>query len=376
MKRELQIVSFDIPFPANYGGAIDVYYKIKQLATCENFEITLHCFQYGDREPQKELERYCKEVYYYPRCTGIRGISLTLPYIVSSRKNEVLLKRLINNKAPILFEGIHCCLYLNHPLLKKHLKLVRVHNIETEYYYRLYKNSTGLKQIYYLEESRRLKRFEPILKSAQYILPISDHDFVHYQKVFQQTKVKKIAAFHSFEDVQIKEGKGEYALFFGSLNVGENNKSALFLVHEVFADLKFKLKITGRNPTTALKNAIATYENIELIADPEQDELHSLIENAQVLCMHASQASGVKLKLVHALFRGRHIIANDLMITETYLGKVVTLANDSSEWKKAVLHLKKEIVTKEIIKNRSLALTPLHIKNEAAKLAAVIPLVS
>ena len=29
--KEVHIVSFDVPYPPNYGGVIDVFYKIKTL---------------------------------------------------------------------------------------------------------------------------------------------------------------------------------------------------------------------------------------------------------------------------------------------------------------------------------------------------------
>ena len=42
---ELNIVSFDVPYPPDYGGAIDIYYKIATLNNL-GIKIYLHCFQY------------------------------------------------------------------------------------------------------------------------------------------------------------------------------------------------------------------------------------------------------------------------------------------------------------------------------------------
>ena len=41
----LHIVSFDIPWPPNYGGIIDVFYKIRALHGA-GVQIHLHCFEY------------------------------------------------------------------------------------------------------------------------------------------------------------------------------------------------------------------------------------------------------------------------------------------------------------------------------------------
>ena len=66
--NKLHIVSFDVPFPPNYGGIIDVFYKIKALSEL-GVEIYLHAFEYKTGKSE-ELEKICKKVYYYPRKTS------------------------------------------------------------------------------------------------------------------------------------------------------------------------------------------------------------------------------------------------------------------------------------------------------------------
>ena len=45
--KHLHVISFDVPVPANYGGVIDVYYKLKALHL-QGVKIHLHCFEYKD----------------------------------------------------------------------------------------------------------------------------------------------------------------------------------------------------------------------------------------------------------------------------------------------------------------------------------------
>ena len=45
-QTQLHIISFDVPYPPDYGGAIDVFYKLKALNQ-EGVKIHLHCFEYG-----------------------------------------------------------------------------------------------------------------------------------------------------------------------------------------------------------------------------------------------------------------------------------------------------------------------------------------
>ena len=43
MNKTLHVVALNIPWPANYGGVIDIYYKVKALHEC-GVKIILHCF--------------------------------------------------------------------------------------------------------------------------------------------------------------------------------------------------------------------------------------------------------------------------------------------------------------------------------------------
>ena len=133
MEKYLNIIAFNIPWPANYGGIIDVYYKMKALHQC-GVKIILHCFEY-ERAHSPELEAICEKVFYYKRHTGLRTNMTLLPYNVYSRKHPELITNLLKNDYPILFEGLHCCYYINDPRLHNRKKIYREANIEHDYYY-------------------------------------------------------------------------------------------------------------------------------------------------------------------------------------------------------------------------------------------------
>ena len=54
----IQIVAFAVPWPPNYGGAIDIFYKIKALHE-QGVKTHLHAFAYDGHVPSDELESYC-----------------------------------------------------------------------------------------------------------------------------------------------------------------------------------------------------------------------------------------------------------------------------------------------------------------------------
>src|SRR5687768_7172901 len=90
--HKLHLVAFNVPYPADNGGLIDVFCKLKALHRA-GISVILHCYEYG-RPHAPELEPWCERVHYYPRATGKAGLFHTLPYIVVGRRSEELVQRL------------------------------------------------------------------------------------------------------------------------------------------------------------------------------------------------------------------------------------------------------------------------------------------
>src|SRR5690348_14379175 len=110
---KLHIIAFDIPYPPDYGGVIDVYYKLKALSE-EGISIQLHCYEYG-RTESNELNQYADNVFYYPRRNSKSLLFNTYPYIVLSRNSAELKKNLMKDDYPVLMEGLHSTYLLNDP---------------------------------------------------------------------------------------------------------------------------------------------------------------------------------------------------------------------------------------------------------------------
>ncbi len=60
--------------------------------------------------------------------------------------------------------------------------------------------------------------------------------------------------------------------------------------------------------------------------------MNELIENAQIHCLYTPQATGLKLKLLNVLFKGRFVIANDFMVHGTELSMAITIANQPDDY--------------------------------------------
>lgn len=350
MDRHLHIVSFNVPYPADYGGVIDVFSRMKALYNA-GVKIHLHCFEYG-RGRQPELDKYCEEVNYYKRYTGLKGFSSGLPYIVYSRRNKKLLERLQKDSYPILLEGIHCTYFLYHNAFPGRKIFVRLHNIEWEYYHKLSENEQSFfKRMYYRLESILLKKYEPAINSKAVFLAINHKDLSALHT--NNSTAKYLPVSLPFESITITEGKGDYCLYHGNLSVSENEKAATWLCEKVFAGLSYPFIIAGKHPGKELQQIVQKHKNISLTADPGDKELQQLISGAQINILPSLNTTGIKIKLLNALFNGRHCIVNPAMVAGTFTESFCHITDTPAGYKALIEKLRDVPFTKDDILYRT-----------------------
>ncbi|MCK4661362.1 MAG: glycosyltransferase [Bacteroidales bacterium] len=324
-----------------------MFYKIKALA---GIKIHLHCFEYG-REHSETLEKYCYSVNYYKRFSGLKYFIQKKPYIVCTRSNRHLEAILLNDDYPILFEGIHTTYLLNNKKFNDRIKIVRTHNIEHEYYYNLYRNDNSfIKKYFFKYEAKKLKSYENILINASSIASISKNDYIYFN--YKYSNVYHIPAFHPYESIKSIPGKGDYVLYHGNLSVGENIYAALFLINKIFKNIDIPFIIAGRNPDKKIKNEVFKYNNISLKSNLKNEELTELILDAHINILPAFQGTGLKLKLLTAIFNGRHCIVNNTMVQNTGLENFCSIKNTAEEIKTEITRLFKIPFTSEQIEKR------------------------
>lgn len=334
--NHIHIVSFDIPCPVNYGGVIDVFFKLKALVE-RGFKVHFHCFEYG-REHSERLEALCETTQYYKRDMSFWKAFSKIPYIVTSRISEDLIQDLLKDDYPIILEGLHSCGVLLDPRMKGRKIFVRSHNVEHDYYQYLAETEKNLRKKHFLKmESRKLRKFESILAEATGVLAISNKDYEYFKERFNN--VYLIPAYAGFDKVDVLEGQGDFVLYHGKLDVSENYNAAEFLIKEVFRGSDIKLKIAGMNPPRYLVKLIENERNIELIENPEDDVLQDLIRNAQINILVTAQSTGLKLKLLNALFNGRYCVVNDKMVEGLDINDLCIVANTADEMKTVVADL-------------------------------------
>lgn len=349
----LHVVALDVPYPPDYGGAMDMYFRLAALKRAE-VKVILHCFVYR-RPPHRALDAVCDQVWYYKRPLYRHLFSTQMPYIVASRRSVQMLDRLIEDSHPILFEGLHTTGWLNHPVLKNRIRLVRLHNVEHLYYAMLAdQRPVFWKRWFFQWESRRLQRWANVLGCANGLVAISAADAA-WCRQWDAVPVMELPPMAGMEMDDRMEGYGMYALYHGNLAVEENLESVRFLIQQVFSAISCPLYIAGKNPPDSLYKTAAPFPHIRIFANPGAAEMDEIIRQAHIVLIPGRQITGMKLKLVQSLYRARHVLLSR-NIAQSALLKDCPVADAATEWQRQVLYLMEQPLSQTDVAKRRILL--------------------
>ncbi|MGV3696155.1 hypothetical protein [Flavobacterium sp.] len=336
--KPLHIISFDNPFPPDYGGVIDVFFKVKALHGI-GFTIYLHCFTEDRIEVSEELRKCTEQVFIYKKDKNPFFLLSKFPIPVVCRFRAQLISNLAKVDAPIFFEGLQSTMIL-HKASLHNKKFLRLHNIESNFYAGMSKSETNLiKKMLYHFTAKKFVYYEKTLRDFDHVFTLS-----HYENEFAKTltdKVSYVPVFHGNEKNQPLSEYGEFALYHGDLRLADNKKAAKFLI-EVFKEIPdYKLVIASSNGRKLIENRIKNLRNIEFVELENGAHLDKLFSKAHVNVMLSFQKSGTKLKLINALFKSRFCLVNANMIDDVDVLKFCELANSKKDFIAKINSLKK-----------------------------------
>lgn len=369
----LHIIAFDIPYPPTYGGVIDVFYQIKALSEA-GVMIHLHAFEYGKGQRSEEFEKLCFRVNYYPRSTGLISSIGLKPYITASRRSDLLMNELTKDNYPILFEGLHTCYHINDKRLAGRLKLFRATNIEHQYYANLALAERNIfNKIYFIIATFKLRYYQQVIRNADIILPVSNTDADYFQYKFPAKKVITMPCFHANRWTTGERSGGNYVLFHGNLEVAENERAAVYLMRKVMNDIDFPFIIAGNAPSKRLLHIATRYPNVIIKASPDETTMAELITKAHIHLLITFQTTGLKLKLLNALYNGSFVVANNKILYGTGLEALCYVADTANEMKKQVQFLiKSEYRSAERNRNVNAVLENYDNTRNATKIVTLI----
>jgi hypothetical protein len=341
LERELHIVCLDCPWPPDYGGAIDMMNRLVMFSKL-GIGVHLHYFSYNERGNPTELNQFCRTVNVYERKTGSKGITRGLPYIVASRINAALVTALNKDNHPILLEGLHCTGILPHLDIPSRKILVRMHNEESTYYRELARAETSwLKRLYFRRESRLIRKYSAQLPKEIIYACVSWSDIQLLKEKYQLPQSVFIPTFPAWQQVTAEEGMGSLCLYHGNLSVPENEEAATWLLRNVFTRIRKPFVIAGKQPSRRLQKLAALCQHTCLVANPTTTEINDLVKKAHinVLPCFNRQETGIRLKLLHALFEGKHCIVHEAMVKGTGLEGACHIGTNAASFASIIAQL-------------------------------------
>jgi hypothetical protein len=310
LNKTVHIVCLDAPCPADYGGAIDMFCKIKTLAQ-SGVSVLLHYFHYKPERHADGVLKDCAQVFSYKRKRFLSSLPFSKPHIVASRINRELIVRLNADDHPILLEGVHCAGIIPYLKDKERTIVVRLQNDEAVYYRRLAETENNFfKSSYYRWESFLLKKYQHSLPKNIRYAAVSQRDIDLFRHQYGLRHIELIPSFTPWQEDRPLPGNGTYCLYHGNLTVAENKRAVYWLIRHVFSRLKVPLYIAGKNIPESLKRAAKHLTHISFFSNPDEPAMAKLIREAHIHVLPDFNNTGLKLKFLHALFVGRFCITN------------------------------------------------------------------
>ncbi len=109
--------------------------------------------------------------------------------------------------------------------------------------------------------------------------------------------------------------------------------------------------IAGKKPSNRLQKMAHLCQHTCLVADPSETEINDLIRKAHinVLPCFNKNITGIRLKLLHALFEGRHCVVNEAMVKGTGLEAACHTGTTANAFASIIAQLYHQPFTKEEI---------------------------
>ena len=97
---------------------------------------------------------------------------------------------------------------------------------------------------------------------------------------------------------------------------------------------------------------------------PSEKEMQDMIAKAHIHLLPAYIKTGMKIKLLNALFNGRHVVVNEAMIADSGLEPLCHVGTTANAFKDLIAQLYHQPFTEDEIRLRNKVLVP-RFNNEA-----------
>jgi glycosyltransferase involved in cell wall biosynthesis len=343
------IVAFTNPFvDKSDGGKIDIYNRLLALSD-QQTKIDLYTILKKDeRETTCEFKNV--NVYADRVANKFKYVFNKYPLSVNNRYSNKL-TRIMKEKVYDLtiFENANMIKYLDKNNIISKINYIRIHNIESSYRKDTFKSSfPKLTSILEGIEGMKYKNIENnyINKFSKFLF-ISKDEQNEYIKLFPKYKEKfiwvppviecnKYVDYNAIEDNTI--------LFYGDMTISHNFEGIKWFCKKVFPKVLYKnpnviLNIVGKISSYDRQYLSKAFNNINVLGYVEN--IDKTISEAAIVIAPIFHGAGVKIKVLHALSKGKILVATEKAIEGTYLKdkEHLFIGKDADEFTKLCLKI-------------------------------------
>jgi hypothetical protein len=203
-----------------------------------------------------------------------------------------------------------------------------------------------------------LKQYEAsIADKATAYWGVTHKDVAYYRSEYQCKTIDYLSLYlPPTWEVKGITGIGNYYLYQADLSVDVNEKAAIWLLEKVFSKIEVPFVIAGKNPSDKLQRLAHTHIHTCIVINPSEREMQDMIAKAHVNILPSFHSTGIKLKLLNALYNGRHCLVNTATVDGSGLESLCHIANTADEFIEAVEAIEQLPFVAEDLKLRDIAL--------------------
>ncbi|WP_314591375.1 glycosyltransferase family 4 protein [Paenibacillus terrigena] len=314
---KILVVCSDFPYPADHGGRVDTWGRIKVLA---ELGWTIHLVVCGKQMPTPSdmnvVYRYVEDIKLCERRSKLVDLLYLVPMQVQSR-NELRYVNIDEDYDYVLLEGDYVYPILKNPLIKHANAILRVHNDEAVYFKALARSTTNrIHKLYYHMESSKFRILQKkMLKKVDKYLFISNKEFETFQTLYPTTKslflpppvTKETFLESSFESKQV--------VFIGSLFMPNNREAIQWYLEHIhplmLKEPEYKFIVAGNSRKQGL-SWLEGYDMTNVIVHDTPEDLDDIYKQGYLFVNPMQNGAGVKLKTIEAIQNGLPVISTSI----------------------------------------------------------------
>ncbi|WP_424767443.1 glycosyltransferase family 4 protein [Paenibacillus sp. sgz302251] len=314
---KILVVCSDFPYPADHGGRVDTWGRIKVLA---ELGWRIHLLVCGKQMPAeadlKVVNEYVEDIKLCDRRSRLSDLLHAFPLQARSR-NELSRVSLEDDYDYVLLEGDYVYPILNNPKIRPDNVILRVHNDEAVYFKALARSAKNIfhKMYYQMESSKFASLQKKMVERVDKYLFISSKEFEAFKSQHPAAKSLFLPPPVTKETFGASSFRSKNVVFIGSLFM-PNNREAIewYLGHihpKLLKEPGYQFIVAGNSRKQSL-SWLDPYDLTNVIVYDTPKSLDDIYKQGYLFVNPMQNGAGVKLKTIEAIQNGLPVISTSI----------------------------------------------------------------